>query len=83
MRPSRKYDEWESLIGKITKGMARAEAEQILGPPSRFISTGAVEITAYRSEKIGHAIYSILVAFENDQVSQCYLGFELSNDERR
>ena len=79
MRPSRKYDEWEELIGKIKMGMAKAEVEQILGSPSGVISTAPAEIIAYREEQIGQSIYSIRVAYTDDRVAQCYLGFEICN----
>ena len=77
MRPSRKYDEWERIIGTIKVGMVRTEVEQLLGSPSRVVSTAPEEIIAYRAEEIGQAIYSIRVAYTNERVSQCYLGFEL------
>ena len=78
MRPSRKYGEWEEFIGKIKAGMARAEVEQVLGSPSRVVSAGPNEIIAYREEQIGQSIYSIRVAYTDQRVSQCYLGFEVS-----
>ena len=57
--------------------MTKAEAEKILGTPSRAISPDPIEILSYRDEQIGDTTYGIRVAFTNSIVSQCYLGFEL------
>jgi hypothetical protein len=74
---SRKYAEWEQAIGQVKRGTTKAEVEKLLGTPSRVISPTPAEILSYRDEQIGDSVYGIRVAFTNDVVSQCYLGFEL------
>ena len=84
MKPgSRKYAKWERVIGCVQKGMTKAEAERILGSPSGVVSSGSVEILAYQAEQIGNAIYSIRVAFSDNRVEQCYLGYELCEGDAR
>src|SRR5882762_11049307 len=84
MKPSsKKYAGWERTIGRVQKGMTKPEAEQILGPPSRTVSSGTLEIFAYQAEQIGNAIYSIRVAFTDGRVSQCYMGYELCAGDAR
>jgi hypothetical protein len=80
---SLKYAEWEETIGHIQMGMSRATVEQILGKSSRTIFTREMEILSYRDEQIGDTLYGIRVAFTNEKVSQCYLGFELCDGDVR
>jgi hypothetical protein len=83
-KPSpQKYAEWERLIGKVQTGTLKADVEQILGNPSRTIFTGEMEILSYRDEQIGDALYGIRVAFADNRVCQCYLGFELCEGDGR
>jgi hypothetical protein len=84
MKPSsQKYAEWERIIGRVQKGISKADAEQVLGNPSRIISSGEIEILSYCDEQIGDTLYGIRVAFAGNRVSQCYLGFELCDGDMR
>jgi hypothetical protein len=76
---SAQFAAWEQAIGQVRKGMTKTDVHQILGPVSKVVSSGAIEILAYRLEKIGDAFYSIRVAFSNGLVDQCYMGYELDD----
>jgi len=65
-------------MARVKTGMTGNEVEARLGMPARKVGTPEVDIWAYDLGTVGNYIYSIRVAFNLGQVSQVYLGMEMT-----
>jgi hypothetical protein len=63
-------------MGRAKKGMSPGDVQAHLGPPSRKLDQGAIEIWSYDLRRYGATHYSIRVAFADHQVCQTYIGME-------